>query len=158
VANNCTLPSKGQETGSWTATISGPTGAPQIQYMAAISYPIRLVETSTITATYRPESLSEKPEPPCLGSVNEPIAEPGNLCVYRGGNFGSEEKQDKNASFNKFEFPNGKFAGPLETGNIGTLVVFRAPNAGFKEEGTAPETLKTPAYLSAGGSWALTEK
>jgi hypothetical protein len=119
-----------------------------------------LKEGANPKATYRPESLSEKPEPPCLGSVNEPVAEAGNLCVYRGGNFGSLEKQDKNAGFFGFLQPNGNNTSVSgEAGVLGQQIVFRSTE--FKEEEPPVEELaaaKSPVRLHAIGSWAVTEK
>jgi alpha-tubulin suppressor-like RCC1 family protein len=158
---SCTLPSGASEQGTWSAFISSGAGLPQVQAMATVSYPIRLKEGAKLEAVYKPAPVAEEPSRPCLGTVNEPIVEPGALCVYRGQNFGSEEKQDKNAGFVKFESPNGRFLAertPEETGALGALIVFRAPTVGFKEEGTAPETLKVPTYLSAAGSWVVTER
>jgi hypothetical protein len=153
----CTLPSKAGETGVWSANMQAPaSGFPQIQAIGLASYPIRLKETAALNATYRPASVAETPEPPCLGTVDEPVAEPGNLCVYRGIQFGSEEAQDKNAKFFNFESPNGKFVVPGEVGVIGELIVFRSDQ--FVEEGKVPAKITAETYLSAAGSWALQEK
>ena len=120
------------------------------------SCPVRLKEGALPKATYRPESLSEKPEPPCLGSVNEPVAEAGNLCVYRGGNFGSQEKTDENAAFFAFEQPNGTNTSVTgEPGVLGQLVLFRTTE--FNEETPIKEIVKA-SFLNAIGSWAVQEK
>jgi hypothetical protein len=153
----CTLPSKGQETGVWSVpAVTGIPGDMQVQEMGVASFPLRLKETATITAKYRNEKESEAPEPPCVGSQNEPFAEPGFLCVYRGGNFGSLESQDKNAKFFNFEKPNGQLLIPGEVGVLGVLIAFRSNQ--FTEEGTTPAKLTAETYLDAGGSWAVTEK
>jgi hypothetical protein len=128
----------------------------QVQQMGAISFPLRLAETATITAKYANEKEGEVITPPCIGTPNEPVAEPGFLCVYRHGNFGSMETQDKNAKFFGFEKPSGQFLIPGETGVLGALVVFRSNQ--FTEEGTTPAKLTAETYLDAGGSWAVTEK
>jgi hypothetical protein len=154
---SCTLPSKASEEGTWAVSISAGMGMPQVQALGTVSYPIRLKPEAKIETHYRSGQVAEEPERPCLGAVNEPLVEPGYLCVYRGLAFGREEKQHKKAHFVKFETPQGRQV-ETETGASGELIVFRAPIFGFKEEGTTPETLKAQAYLSAGGTWAVTER
>jgi hypothetical protein len=125
--------------------------------MAAISFPVKLKTARKITLVYRNQKEAEVPKPPCLGLPNEPIAEPGTLCVYRGGNFGSLEEQDKNAAFFGSEDPNcAYFTTSKNVGVVGQLVLFRSLD--FTEEGTTPATLKEATLLEAGGSWAVTEK
>jgi hypothetical protein len=154
---SCQLASKFQETGVWSATMSAATGAPQQQSMGVASYPIRLKKGAIITETYVGEKAAETPKAPCLGSVNEPKANPGAFCAYRGGNFGSLEEQDKGAAFAFFENPRGaNFNTTAEAGVLGTLILFRS--SAFTEEGTTPATLTETTYLNAAGSWAVTEK
>jgi hypothetical protein len=128
--------------------------------MGVASFPVRLKETAEIASKYRDEPEAETPESPCVGSVNEPVAEPGWLCTYRGGGgFGSLESQDKNAKFFNFEKPNGVYLIPpgiREVGVLGALIVFRSNQ--FTEEGTTPAELTERTYLVAGGSWSVTEK
>jgi hypothetical protein len=157
---SCTLPSKAQETGVWSATLLSPTKGPQTQTAGVVSYPVRLKKGAVILEKYVNEKEIETPKAPCLGSVNEPKAEPGNLCVYRGGNFGSLEEQDKNAAFAFFENPRGaNFSTTAEAGVLGTLILFRSTE--FVEEGPPIVELKaehSPVILNANGSWAVTEK
>ena len=96
---------------------------------------------------------AETPKAPCLGNVNEPTAEKANLCVYRGGNAGSKEEEDTNAKFATFEEPIGTES--TTAGKLGALVVFRTEE-GIFAVGETPITLAKPAYLVAGGSWAVT--
>jgi len=141
-------------TSTGNATINTTTkGGPQLQAMGVVSYPIPLAEH--VTAVYRNEEQSATPESPCNGSVNAPSAEEGFLCVYTGGNFGSEEKQWKNAQFFTFEDPFGNFTSPIVTdkgGLLGELIVFRTKE--FNEEEPI-ENIKSQSYLSTGGSWAV---
>ena len=119
--------------------------------MGVVSYAI---PTAKVTkATYRNEAQAETPVPPCLGNVNEPVAQKGNLCVYRGGNVGSNESDDKNAKFATFEEPIGTEG--TAAGKLGALIVFRTEEGVF-EVNEPPITLAKPAYLDAGGSWAVT--
>jgi hypothetical protein len=150
---SCTLPSKSQETGVWSASLSVPVKGHQAQAQGVVSYPIRLKEGALLKLKYRNEVQAETPEPPCNGSANEPVAEAGNLCVYRGGNFGSLEKTDKNAAFFGFEEANGTAL--EETGVLGQLVLFRTTE--FNEE-TPIEEIAKASFLNAFGSWAVQEK
>jgi hypothetical protein len=133
------------------------TGALQVQSMGVASFPLRLSETATITAKYRDEKETEAPEFPCAGSDNEPVAEAGWFCVYRGGIVGGGERTfpgDKNAKFFNILKPSGAVVAPGETGVLGALIAFRSDQ--FNEENVVKLTAET--YLVAGGSWAVTEK
>jgi hypothetical protein len=85
--------------------------------------------------------------------VVEPVAEPGNLCVYRGGNFGSLEREDKNAAFSQFRTPLGVGAG--EPSRLGQEVLFRSSE--FNEEAPveALAPASAPVSLTAEGSWSM---
>ena len=139
------------ERGVWSALISEPAGAPQTQAMGVVSYAIATAKVTK--ATYRNEVQAEVPVPPCMGNVNEPAAEKGNLCVYRGGNVGSKESDDKNAKFATFEEPIGTEG--TVAGLLGALIVFRTEEGVF-EVGQPTINLSKPAYVDAGGSWAVT--
>ena len=149
-----TLAGGKSETGGWSATISVPAGGPQTQAAGVVSYPIELAERPIVV--YRGEREAESPVFPCEGNVNNPLAQPGYLCVYRSGNFGSLETQDKNAKFFGFQDFNGNnyAKGSQEGGLLGELVVFRT--AEFNAE--HPTTLVKEAALTAAGSWAVTAK
>jgi hypothetical protein len=118
-----------------------------------------LKKGETARFIYRTAAESTKPEAPCLGSVNEPVAEPGNLCVYRGGvGFGSRESEDKNAKFVQFEDFLGetiKETGEANSGDLGVLIIFRTNE--FATEG-ARLALAKEATLTAAGSWAVTAR
>jgi hypothetical protein len=149
------------EQGIWSVNMSTPTGGPQQQADGVVSYPIPLCEEAStgnepqLFLKYVNEVNAEAPGsvPGCNGSVNEPVAEPENLCVYRGGNFGSLEKDDKNAGFSEFHEANGLGLG--EPGALGQLVIFRSTEF----NGEVPiESLKSPVRFTAEGSWSMRVK
>ena len=143
------LPSGAHEQGTWTATINVSAGGPQMQAQGSASFAIPLKEKPKLH--YVKESEVEAPKSPCNGNPLEPSAEPGYLCFYRSGNFGSLESQDKNASFHAFYDPLGVEA---EGGKIGELIAFRTTT--FNEE--EPGTIAAAASLNAEGAWATTAK
>jgi hypothetical protein len=153
------LSSRKSESGGWSATISVPAGGPQTQADGVVSFPTPLARGEKVKFTYRNEREALEPKAPCLGSVNEPVAEPGNLCVYRGGaGSGSKENEDKNAKFVQFEDFFGetiKETGEANSGDLGVLIVFRTNE--FATEGPHL-TLAKEAQLTAAGSWAVTAK
>jgi len=164
------LSPKAQEEGGWSVSISAAAGQPQVEEQAAISFPIPLKVNAKYKVTYRNGEQALSPTAPCLGSVNEPNAVEGNLCVYRGiESAGSLEKQDKNvtngAGANKppvFLDANGEeiasggeTSGEANSGDIAIDLVFRTLEFGTGEE---VKTLAKPAYLSAHGSWAIRTK
>jgi Collagen triple helix repeat (20 copies) len=161
----CSLVSKGTETGAWSATIHAPAGTEQVQTQAAASFPIKLKTNEAVTLTYRNEEQSLAPAPPCLGSAQEPLAEPGNFCTYRGGNTaGIKEKGvevgniDKNAKFFAFNGANGEHitkTGLANEGDESVLLVFRTNE--FSEE-TPIDKIALESNLNAQGSWAVTAK
>jgi hypothetical protein len=144
--------------------INAPTGAFQQQYNSPISFPVRLKKgTGVTTLTYRTEIQAEIPTPPCVGTVEEPVASPGNLCVYRGSSKGGLEAMDKNAEFFGFFTPKGENGVLVKRpGFLGEAIVFRSREntPAFKEEAgeTEPGTITNAAYMEAFGSWAVTEK
>jgi hypothetical protein len=126
-----------------------------VQSFGVVSYPVKLCEGTVLTTKQYVNALqAETPgsaNPNCVGSVNEPVAIAGSLCVYRGNNGGSKETQDENAAFfGKFESPSGEYEG---TGGDGELVPFRTKE--FSEVTIIKHT-KLGSYLSAGGGWAVT--
>jgi len=133
------------------------TGGPGQQAAAVISYPIPLQEGTVLKLNYVPQSLSANPGavPGCPGTVAEPTAESGNLCVYRGGNEGSDESQDLNAAggttASKTVFQSQKGVNN-ETGLDGEMLLFR--NTKFNS--ASPNTATTEAVrFAAEGSWAV---
>jgi hypothetical protein len=132
-----------------------------VQAAVPISYPIPLCkEASTglnpqLRLRYVNEVQAESPGsvPGCVGNLVAPIAEPGFLCVYRGGNFGSLEKEDKNAGFVTFHTPQG--VGAEEVSRLGQLVIFRSSE--FNEEAPieALSSGSAPVKLDAEGSWSM---
>ena len=162
---NCYLKEKVAETGTWSASISVPKEGPQQQANGVVSFnPKYPLEPATLTLNYRNETESGIPAKPCLGSVYEPQAEKGNLCVYRGAQKGKETEdtniKEPNAAGNTEGFAtpvgqhveNGKEC-PNEVGlcQTGVLVIFRT--AQFAEPSV---TVTAASYLDASGSWAVT--
>jgi hypothetical protein len=143
--------------GTWSASTSLPTGAPQEQVNGAISFPLPLNEKLNVEHTkYLNEIQTGTPGSVigCNGSVNEPEAEAGFLCVYTGmtATTGCLEKEWKNAKFVAITDPAGNQAAGTTNLFFGAEVVFRTIE--FTE---IPTTLKAPASLCTGGSWAVTE-
>jgi hypothetical protein len=166
-STECTLASGYQESGTWSVHVSAPTGAPQVEAIAPISFPVRLKKASLVTkATYRSQIESEAPKPPCVGTQNEPFAEVGNLCVYTGAHLGGLEEQQTNVGFFGFIDPEGlPFTTSKKVGVLGEGVQFRSleNTPAFKEErpeaGEAPYgTITHSAYMALFGSWAVAEK
>jgi len=122
-----------------------------MQADAVVSYPVPLCEGEVLKLQYVTEADLRSGSLPagCVGSVLEPAAEPGYLCVFRGGGDGALETQDVNAKFLNFRSTIG--AEDL-TSDTGELVVFRTTE--FNE--LARETLKKEAHLTAEGSWVVT--
>jgi hypothetical protein len=142
-----------------------------VQADGAISFPIRLrkyAELEGIPITYRNGTESGTPKTPCLGSPNEPVAETGHLCVYRGvGGIGSEETQDKGVGGKTtptaptvplFDDANGTKIAEIEEGKgrSGVDIVFRTNQ--FEASSPALATLTEAAYMVAKGSWAVTAR
>jgi hypothetical protein len=158
----CFLKSKATETGGWSATIHAPAGTVQEQTQAAISYPIPLKAKTAVKLTYRNEMEALLVMAPCLGSVDEPTAEAGNLCVYRGGmDVGAKEKGvevgnvDENAAFSHFASAAGETlttTGLANAGDESIAVDFRTTEF----SNTTPLKLVKESNLNAKGSWALT--
>jgi hypothetical protein len=164
---NCYLKTKFAETGNWTAAIAVPAGGPQEQANGVVSLnPKYPVEPSTLKLKYKNEPESQVPALPCVGSPNEPQAERGNLCVYRGLQRGKESAEDKNikepnaaGNLETFKTPNGEFIAnggecnkETDQCQLGVQVIFRT--AQFAEP--APVTVTAPSSLNASGSWAVT--
>jgi hypothetical protein len=103
------LPSEKTETGVFAV---GPAPAEAITRVP-ISFPIPLFES--VDVTYVPEVEGEPAHPQCPGSNEEPLAEPGNLCVYRTGGFNAE-----------YQFEEDPEAGSQEegAGGSGALLLF----------------------------------
>lgn len=86
----CKLPPGASLTGSWAA--GGPgSSEPAVecentcQVITAISYPLRVVGVSEEVQYV--EGETEK----CPGTVNSPDAQPGYVCIYKGGGFNTGE-------------------------------------------------------------------
>ena len=72
-----TLPEGKTETGAWAAAGAGT--AVGISFPIPLSAPLEASHTHTVTV----DDVNETKVPPqCPGTVADPKAEPGNLCVY----------------------------------------------------------------------------
>jgi hypothetical protein len=125
-------------------------------------YPI---EPSTLKVKYKNEAESQAPALPCIGSVNEPVAQKGNLCVMRGVQKGKEAEDTNITEPAAIPLPWGTFATPFgefianggecnaEAGNCqtGVVVIFRTAQFGEPRVKVTAES-----YLDAKGSWAVT--
>jgi hypothetical protein len=85
-----TLPKGKTETGSWS---SGEiTGTANANILDPISFSIPLeAPLGSTHVHYLTEAEQEAGTTDCPGSVEIPLAEPGNLCVYQGGTLEEEE-------------------------------------------------------------------
>jgi hypothetical protein len=162
---NCFLKPKVAETGGWSAHIAVPSGGPQAEADGAVSFnPKYPLEPATLKLNYRNEAEAEAPKAPCFGAPNEPQAERGNLCVYRGVQRG-KETEDKNIKEPNAAGNTEGFATPLgefiengkecnkESGNCQTAVMVVFRTAQFAEPGV---TVTATSYLDARGTWAVT--
>jgi hypothetical protein len=163
----CHLEHKFTEAGTWEAKLAVPSGGPQAEADGVVSFDPRYPEATALKVVYKNEAESKTVTPPCSGSVNEPVAEHGNLCVYRGEQKGSEAVEDKNikepgaavAPEGAFAAPKGEFIvnkGSCVTAadncQTGILVIFRS--AQFAEP--TPVTVAAATSLNARGSWTVT--
>ena len=137
------LPSGQTETGTWAVS----ENATRAQTVSSISFPIPLKEESSKAFGFTKEETKEIEEGEtvgtsgCSGSVAEPTAPAGTLCVYTA----HQVLQDGFSSFFIELKPADKELGQ-GYGTSGALVVFPY------FEGT-PES---PGSLEAWGSWAVT--
>ena len=165
------LASGKEETGAWSAELNGETNDLEMEAHATISFKPKLQEYPAgegVKVKYKNATESEKPEAPCFGSPDEPIAEKAWLCVLRGGaGNGSKENEDLNVTktqgANKtlnvfFESPFGETITEIENvkGQTGVDVVFRS--SPYVEAAATTSKLTTPAKMVAHGSWAVTAR
>jgi hypothetical protein len=78
-----TLPSEKTETGAWSIASPNPANA-----LVSVSFPIPL--PSALDATHVHFVGESGAAPDCLGTVQEPSAEAGNLCIYYSFTSGTE--------------------------------------------------------------------
>ncbi len=135
-----TLPAGDTETGAWQDFDVATT---KTETAITISFPIPLESTATATPHYITLEAEESNKLPagCLGSVEKPEAEKGNLCVFEANSAefaGVEEPEFLNADLGLLKGAGGT-AGP-------TGVVMSLKTAAKLELG------KTVAW----GSWAVT--
>ena len=143
-----TLPPGKTETGTWGYGLTSAGGAATIPISFTIPLSAKLTETQVHYINIHNEEVVF-PEPTkgliftgptevkqkstqCLGSVEAPTAEPGNLCVYTG------ESHLELSSY-LFQNPAHIFPSTVETGTTGTVM-----------------WMSTPANSGAFGTWAVT--
>jgi hypothetical protein len=91
--------------------------------------------------------LGEEKSTVCLGSVSEPTATKGNLCVYTGSEGGISTNEPANNAFVGWKWGLAVFAGIGGTVKPDTATPF----------GFGVDALKTEeGYLNPRGSWAVT--
>lgn len=133
-----TLPSGRTETGVWSIAQSN-ISQPSQKLWVPISFPIPLPAESTKAFFFNQEQTEEKEfgTSGCTGTLNEPKAPSGTLCVYTGpeGNTLVEAK--------------GVFQieGPSGYRKSGAILEFRAGLGA---------SAATPARIEMSGSWAVT--
>ncbi len=112
------LPSKQTETGTWYVR-GEVVGLAQ----TAISFPLPL--SQPLNEAHVHYSTQGDFANSCKGSVSQPTAEPGNLCVYQGANSG--------ATFAEFGLPEESAveAGASRAGALITFELTEAPRAAF---------------------------
>lgn len=100
-----TLPSEKTETGTWAF---GPMPAGVSITRVPFSFPIPLEEG--VAVNYIPEGVTPPSDvtEACPGSTEEPIAEPGNLCVYELNGFGAEFENEQNPESGETEDGTGR--------------------------------------------------
>lgn len=152
-----TLPPEKTETGAWSVSAAG--GANESEPMSSISFTIPLAKPLSATAVHFVEGTEEiivtynvtmhtiegeiKPATSCPGTVAEPAALPGDLCVYEGQEDGVR----------KFDgFPEGAIGPASGAGNLALLETHGASTAGalilmIREEEQS---------VFAAGTWAVT--
>lgn len=84
-SGECNLPSGASETGLWSIAGSGLQKSAVAEPLVAISYPLHLTFVPTAKFVTYPESFTAGSVAGCPGTVSEPKAEAGNLCVYAFG-------------------------------------------------------------------------
>jgi hypothetical protein len=132
------------------------TGGLQSEAQAAITFTCPLGEAGIPKShvIYIPEGKVLEPGsvPGCNGSNNEPLAEPGFICVYQGetATLGSLETEWQNAKFFKLFDSSGNTG---KGGPIGEMVTYRTTTY---KEGLPKTTIPAAAALTAGGSYSVT--
>lgn len=137
-----TVPSGKSLRGEWSVT--GVAAGAGVNFINSVSYALPLSSAPT-THFIRPE---EEPLPSgCTGSVEEPGAEPGNLCV-----FAKEEANSKQLAGGVYPLP---FICKWETGCV--------PNVSGEGEGSVygfgiVASSEEEGEVTLNGTWAVTEE
>jgi Collagen triple helix repeat (20 copies) len=151
----CLIPSE-TESGKWSVSLSSPAKGPQVEALAAISYPVPLCSGEQLHLEYveESESLAIEPNEPCP-RLERKSAAPGYLCVYRASDLATNQTRDLNGAFSFFEGEGGEREA---TSLYGQLVVFRSSD--FNEETPIKElpASASPVSVTAAGSWFATAK
>jgi hypothetical protein len=135
-----TLPPGETETGTWS--INATSTESSFYPTASISFPIPLAEGSEGNAFGFNQLKTEEEEfgaSGCTGSVAEPKAPPGVLCVYTAA-------ESFNSGATQFG-PEPRIPGEFEGFTTAGAVLY-----GFRLDGTS----EAPAKVEASGTWAVT--
>jgi hypothetical protein len=126
-----TLPKGETEKGTFAGTIYNAEEGNELQI--PVSFPIPLSQVGMAFYFNKERTEKEEFEGGCAGSVEDPTAPPGVLCVYTA--------EEANANFGLF--PSVIFHGVLGFQSSGTVIHYIA-----EEE--------TPRHLQVNGAWAVT--
>jgi len=144
-----TLPSGETETGTWTSQIYTEThrSFSPISFAIPLANPIGRNEAYYVTLEEQKKENGKEPPAECSGSVEEPKASKGTLCVYQGGTY--LETPTNSIHVEGICPPSETFntCGKGGTGKAGAILTILFSNAGInpaEEEG----------YIQ--GSWAVT--
>jgi hypothetical protein len=139
-----TLPSGKTETGTWAITATDPLGAEFVKPNTSISFSIKLEKPGGAESAFafnkEQTELKEFGTSGCTGSVAEPRAPAGKLCVYT-----LLEHSEEVAN-----------AGHYEASGLENLTGKRYGVSGAILSGPHMEPETFPAFLEAYGSWAVT--
>jgi hypothetical protein len=141
-----TLPSGKTETGIWTLGGAASAGST----ITEISFPIPLADASNLAFGFnlaKTEEIEEGTIGPsgCSGSVAEPTAPSGTLCVYTG----------KETALNAEVYSNYRELIPPEA-SIGSGAGYGVSGAVLHGGEFAPENPAEAGFWQAWGSWAVT--
>ena len=143
-----TLPAGSTETGAWYVEFPTKTEAETFE-ATAISFPIPLAKTTHAVYVSLKKQTGKEVEADCTveeegkkveGSAEDPVAQPGNLCLYEGH---ASPSSGRTPFVESFLRP-GQTEEGFEAGTSGVVAEVTFP------EGEAPEAAKI--Y----GSWAVT--
>jgi hypothetical protein len=142
-----TLPSEKTEMGTWSFGVTPIEAEGKLTFELPISFNIPLEEGLESAHTHYVTRMEqgEKTTPECPGSVEEPSAEPGNLCVYE--NFISFRHELDAIMVNP-----EKIALAAGAGATGTVLRMKLTNTQIDGNDNEPEAVEASGF----GTWAVT--